>query len=122
MSVPDWAPSIDDVAALLQSRTGVDLGEGAGTFTDATSPSAALVSQLIEQAVLEVDDIIGRPIPDRYQDEASRLAARRAAALIVLSLDEDSAEPTAQGRSYNAMWLEGIERLAERLRPPVFLA
>jgi len=122
MPLPTWAPEPDDVAALLLSRTDVDAGSGTGTFTENTNPSLVLVKYMIEQAVAEVDDVIGFPIPERYQDEAGRLAARRAAALLALSLDDLATERSAQSTAFNAMWLDGIERLARRLRPPIFLA
>jgi len=119
---PSWAPSVDDVAALLWSRTEVDEGSGNRTFSEDTVPTELEVQEAIDSAAHEVEDVVGVPVTEAFHDEAARLAARRAASLIATSLDDATTEESAQAARYTAMWLEGWPRLRARVRPPRFLA
>jgi hypothetical protein len=57
--LPDWAPSVSDVADLLLFRTKTAGGAYVGDFTDATLPSAAQVQRLIEKATERVAGKLG---------------------------------------------------------------
>ena len=47
----DWRPTVDEVAAILRSRTQDDNMKEIGTFTDATRPTDAQVDELIDLAI-----------------------------------------------------------------------
>lgn len=55
MPAPTWAPSVEEVAAIMHARTKAT-GSGAflGTFTSSTRPTALQVASMIEAAAVEV--------------------------------------------------------------------
>lgn len=114
---PAYRPSVDDVAALEHARTEAG-GVEVGTFTDETIPTVDQVEELITTAVSDVETRVGT-IPDRFADEARRLAAIQAASLIEASyfpseLDSDR----SAYRQYTAMYMNGVDALAKRVASP----
>jgi hypothetical protein len=93
MAAPDWAPTPDQVAALMHSRTrGRDTiaALGAceqGRFTTATRPSLEQVNRLIELACNDVAvAFAGRtPCTDTLRAAAGTAAAYRTAQLVEAS-------------------------------------
>jgi phage gpG-like protein len=81
---PDWAPSVDDVGAVLRARTKDENGNELGTFTDATRPTAVQVNPLIDTATADILAEVGT-VPDKVQDNARRVAAIGAALLVELT-------------------------------------
>ena len=56
----DWAPSVEDVGALLRARTiKSETGEELGTFTDETRPTSTAVVSLIDAATDDVVSAVG---------------------------------------------------------------
>lgn len=93
MAPPDWAPTADQVAALMHSRTrGRDsiaavAAREQGRFTANTRPSATQVSNLIELACNDVAvSFAGRsPCTETLRSAAGTAAAYRTAQLIEAS-------------------------------------
>jgi hypothetical protein len=84
--LPDWAPDLDEVGALLRARTKDDVGQELGTFTEATRPTDENVLELIRQAC---DDVLGlftvEDVPASSQTMCRRAAALRTALSIEIS-------------------------------------
>lgn len=93
MSLPVWAPSPDEVAAILRARTrGPESRDAAvageqGRWSDTTRPTLVQVQELIELACREVQAAFaGRePCTDQLRGSAGMAAAYRAAMLIETS-------------------------------------
>lgn len=112
-----WRPTIEQVAALLHSRTNV-MGAEIGTFNDQTRPTGAQVEQLISIAVGDLSSRVGATIHEPWLDEAQRVAALQAAALVEASffpaqLDDDR----SAYRQYTAMYLSAIDGLRRIIGP-----
>lgn len=83
--MPEWDPSVADVAALIRARTKPRDGQSyTGTFNDATNPTEAQVQELVDQAVGEVEARTGT-VPDAQEPRAGNVAAIYAAMLVELS-------------------------------------
>jgi hypothetical protein len=84
--LPDWAPDLTEVGALLRARTKDDVGNELGTFTEATRPTDENVLELIRQAC---DDVLGlftvEDVPASSQVMCRRAAALRTALSIEIS-------------------------------------
>jgi hypothetical protein len=111
-------PTIDDVAALLASRTTDANGVEAGTFTNQTRPTAAQVETIIDQAMSSTIAALRWPVTDEYASDVRDLIALQAALLIESSfyrgeLDADD----SVFRQYQAMYLSGVQTLRDNLAP-----
>lgn len=84
LTIP-WRPTVDDVAALIRSRTKDASANEVGTFTGATRPTDAEVEQLITNGVAKVASFVGWEIPADAEPEALHLAAIWAACQVELS-------------------------------------
>lgn len=103
---PQWTPTVAAVGALLRARTKTTDGVEAGTFTEATRPTATQVAELIETAVSDVIGAVeehsvvisdGTTIIEEYAYSAAEgSAVVKAAMLIELSYFP---EQVATGRS-----------------------
>ena len=115
-ALPDWAPSVEAVAALVHART-TQGGYEHGTFDDDTIPTREQTIRMIAIACADIVARVGIPIPDLDVPRATYLAALQAASLIEASyfpaeLDTDR----SAYRQMQAMYLSGIEMLAGKLR------
>lgn len=82
----EWAPTVDDVAALVRVRTKPADGQvPLGTFNTSTRPTEFQVETLITQAVGYVQSIIGTDLDEDLYDRAGNVAALYAAMLVELS-------------------------------------
>jgi hypothetical protein len=101
----DWAPTVEEVAALIRARTKVPGAREAGTFNDQTRPTRAEVETLIGQAVDHVSAAIGGD-PCNHRLEQS---AQAAAAMLTAILIESSYWPEqAEARGSTASRLESL--------------
>jgi hypothetical protein len=84
-------------------------GNALGTFTADTSPTALQTDALARQAANKLSTLVGDEIPEALFEEASELAAIRAAMMIELSYFP---EQVVAGRSpydrYKALWDEAV--------------
>lgn len=112
MPTSEWTPSVDQVGAILRTRTKVRAGSEVGTFTDETRPTAQQVDELIRSAVNDVADVIGADVPLDRVTRAADVAAIGAALLVELTFFP---EQVATGRSpydnLKALYDERLERL-----------
>lgn len=108
----DWTPTVEQVSELLRARTNV-MGTERGVFDDDTRPTAAQVEGLISAAVGDIISRTGVWIPAAYTDDATRLGALRAAALVESSFFPNEIDTDRSAyRQYTAMYLSGVEALA----------
>lgn len=94
-SLPDWGPTVDQVAAYIRARTKTQGGDEAGTFNPAaewetnegkgTRPTQENVEQAIANSVGSMIGTIGLEIDGKYHDQARRVAALKTAMLIELT-------------------------------------
>lgn len=96
MPTTSWAPTLDAVGALLRARTKNVDGKEIGTFDDTTRPTGSEASELIDQAVDRVADIIGADIDPKFYPRAGSVTVLMSAMLIELSFFP---EQVASGRS-----------------------
>lgn len=102
-TLPDWAPSPDDVAAVLRSRThgiasiAAPGGTQLGRFTEDTNPTRAQVQDIIAVACADVAvSFAGRtPCTRELRAGAGAAAAYRAAQVIESGSDSTRSEGTA---------------------------
>ena len=99
---PVWAPSVQDVAALLRARTKDDSGREAGDFTDTTRPTGDEVSRLIVMGCADLIANLGTDVPDSLQPEARALAALKTALYIEQSYWPE--QVASDRSSWNEMW------------------
>lgn len=93
MAAPVWAPTADQVAAIIRARTRGEESIAAtsateiGSFTDATRPTLAQVNELIEMACGDVAaGFMGRDAcTDGLRSAGGSAAAYRAAQLVEVS-------------------------------------
>jgi hypothetical protein len=83
-TLPAWAPTVADVAALIRARTKDSNGNELGTFTAATRPTEAQAHEAIEHAVIGLGERVGAISPP-CEKTAKLCAAHGAAAEIELS-------------------------------------
>lgn len=111
--VPNWTPSVAEVAALLRARTKVAGGKEAGTFTEETRPTGAEVERLIQQAVRRVATNTGaEPCTANLQLDATAAAALYTAMLIEQSYYPE--QTTGTGNSFSSLeklWKDQITML-----------
>jgi len=93
MAEATFAPTVDDVAALIRARTKVPGGKEVGTFNDNTRPKKTEVESLIAQAVDHVAAAIGgEPCNDQLKQSAQAASALMTAILIETSYWPEQAE------------------------------
>jgi hypothetical protein len=81
----NYAPTTDEVARLIISRTRDKYGNLIGVFTDETLPTAEQVDDIIGDVITDVADFIGDTVPVALVDDAQHLVAVRAAMQVELS-------------------------------------
>jgi len=80
-----WRPTVDDVAALIRSRTKDAAMNEVGTFTADTRPTDAEVEQLITNGMAKIASRVGWDLPADSWPEAVHLVALFAACEAELS-------------------------------------
>ena len=119
-SLDDITPTVDQVAALITSRTVDEYGVELGTFADGTRPTDSQVSTLCVIAAGDVLIALGVDVvelPVEFVDEVRQLAAVRAAQIVQWSFyPEQATAATSAAATFSAIYLRGIEELTERLR------
>ena len=120
VDLADVTPTVDDVAALITSRTFDEYGNELGEFTAETRPTDSQVSTLCAVAAADALIALGvdvAELPVEFADEVRQLAAVRCAALIQWSFfPEQATAATSAGQQFTAVYLAGVEELTERLR------
>lgn len=88
----NYRPTVKDVADHIRARTIDEFDNEVGTFTNATTPNAAAVEDLINDALDEVSSVYGASIPDApapnpelYRVAAANVVATLAAAKVELT-------------------------------------
>jgi hypothetical protein len=114
MSTPViYAPSIEDVAALIRARTKDSNGREAGTFTDDTRPTAAQAQEAIDHQVTALHTKVGTIGPG-CAPVAQLAAAYGAAAEIELSYFPEQARADRSPYQYLiARYEEYLDGLVE---------
>lgn len=112
-SLPTWAPSVAEVAALIRARTKMAGDIEVGTFNEDTRPTGAEVERLIAQACRRVSTAVGvEPCSDELRADAGAAAAVYTAMLIEQAYWPE--QTTAAGSSFKsleALWKGQIETL-----------
>lgn len=114
----EWAPTVDDVAALLHARTKNDMGEEIGTFDANTRPTNSQVLRLIDRAVQAVSSRVGvEPCEDHLADRAGGLAALYAAYLVEISFfPEQVRAEQSPAKQIKADYDDAIKMLVEDVK------
>lgn len=90
MSLPDWAPELQDVGAVARARTRSDATGGElGTFDATTHPTATEVLDFIDHAVTELDLRLPDEIAPKHHAFLKRLAAIRVAMMIEVAIEPE---------------------------------
>lgn len=117
MLTTDIRPDLDDVGSLMRARTRDDVGRELGTFTTATRPTAAEVSELIDAAAADVRAEVPPDVPDVLEARIRSLMTLAAAQRIEVSYFPDQ---VAAGRSpfeqYRELYRDGVRTLGEAMR------
>lgn len=97
MAAPIWAPSLQQVAVHIPTRTrpvgAVDYsGDYAGTFTSQTTPTDTQATEQISQACVKVTGAVGTPVATAAQDACQVAAAWWAAYFIEIGYPERDAD------------------------------
>lgn len=98
---PTWRPRVADVGAVIRAYTRSDVSGGtAGTFDSGTAPTRTEVEEFISHAVFEMALRLPDDLDAETENFARRLAAIRAAMLVIVSLqsDQDTSEDSAYDR------------------------
>lgn len=101
-ALPEWAPAVSDVAALLRARTKDATGREVGTFNTDTRPDDVAVSALIVLGCGDITANVGTDIDSTLWPEARALAALKTACYI-----ESSYWPEQVGSDrspWNELW------------------
>lgn len=118
-SLHTYEPNIDQVARKIMSRTRDKYGKTLGTFTNETFPSNTQVQAIASDVTLEIADVIGDVIPDAFADDATNVAALRAAMQVELNFFP---EQINTNRSSYAQMKEQYEESLMRLQRVIELA
>lgn len=114
-SLPIWAPSVAEVAALIRARTKMAGDIEVGTFNEDTRPTGREVERLIAQASRRVSTAVGtEPCSDELRADAGAATAVYTAMLIEQSYWPE--QTTASGSSFKsleALWKAQIDTLTE---------
>jgi hypothetical protein len=111
-----FVPSVDDVGAILRTRTKDNRGRELGTFTEDTRPTDQQALTLIGQAYDDVVAVIDDDIPAASYRDARSVIALRAAMLVELSYWPDQ---IPLGRSTYAQLKELYDEMLPRLQASV---
>lgn len=111
-----FVPSVDDVGAILRTRTKDNRGRELGTFTADTRPTDQEATTLIGQAYDDVVALIDDDIPQESYRDARSVIALRAAMLVELSYWPDQ---IPLGRSTYAQLKELYDEMLPRLQVSV---
>jgi hypothetical protein len=111
-----FVPTVDNVGAILRTRTKDDMGNELGTFNADTRPTDQQVLDLIGQAYDDVVAVIDDDIPQESYRDARSVIALRAAMLVELSYWPDQ---VPLGRSPYAQLKELYDEVLPRLQTAV---
>ncbi len=111
-----FVPTVDDVGAILRTRTKDDMGNETGTFNADTRPTDQQVLTLIGQAYDDVVAVIDDDIPLESYRDARSVIALRAAMLVELSYWPDQ---VPLGRSPYTQLKELYDEMLPRLQSAV---
>lgn len=117
-SLPVWAPSVREVAALLRARTKIPGGQEVGTFNSNTRPTGEEVELLIAQGVSRVVSAVGATLCDNadLKDAARRCAALYTAMLVEQSYwPEQTRSDSSSFKSMQSLFTEQIKTLTEQV-------
>lgn len=109
MEMPNWAPTVPEVAAELTARTRLSNGELARNFTADTEPTGTDATKAIEKAVTLLAPRLGQ-VPDSMVDQAKSLACLRAACVLERAYFPEQVETNIS--PYARLWAEYKEGLA----------
>src|SRR5262245_21838136 len=112
LTLPTWAPTVADVAALIRARTKDNNGNELGTFTTATRPTDAQAQEAIAHAVLGLGEKVGA-VGTQCEPTAKLCAGYGAAAEIELSYFPEQARTD---RSPYQFLVKRYEALLEGVR------
>lgn len=120
MPLPDWAPTVADVGALLRSRTKDTNGNELGTFTADTRPTDGQVTAIIATVAGDVETLAAdAALPETplvLYGSAKQLAVLATAMQVELSYFP---EQVAQGRSpydqLKALYDDRLDRYTKAL-------
>lgn len=108
----DWTPTLAAVGAFLRARTVDKDGNELGTFTANTRPTAAQVTDLLEQACPDVYGEVGA-VPEVLWPQARKVAALGTALLVELSyFPEQISANRSPYDTIKTLYDEGLKRLA----------
>lgn len=112
-TLPDWAPTVQDVGSFIRARTKASGGTEIGTFTANTRPTDGAVEGLIAQACRRVRSDIGQdPCNADLSADAGGAAALHAAMLIEQSYyPEQTRQQDSSFQSLNTLWKDAIKSL-----------
>jgi hypothetical protein len=113
--VSDFSPTIEQLGALMRSRT-IEDGSETGTFTSETRPTADEAAIAIKTAADDVAIAIGSDIPLAAWDGARVLVAYRAAMLIEITYYPEQIGNGSMYEQWKEMFDEGLLRLIERVQ------
>lgn len=113
----EWAPTVDDVGALLRARTTDDSDDELGTFSSVTRPTDTQVEALILTAAGHVASRVGSSsnlCEEGLTEQATGLAALYAAMLVELSyFPEQVGGNKSPYDKYKELFDDGIESLTD---------
>lgn len=113
--LPDWAPALPEVAALLRARLKVH-GQQHVTFDNATRPTAAQAAELVATATQYVASRAVAEVPAAHWLAARHLAVLRAVMLIELSFwPEQINDENSMFQSLKTLFDEELDALIDAL-------
>ncbi len=111
-----YACTVDQVGALLRTRTISTAGAELGTFTEGTHPTDSEVEHLIDLAAQDVADVLGTEILSKFLVSAQALVTLRAAMYVELTYFP---EQVNSGKSpypeFKSLFEAGIERVQQSI-------
>jgi hypothetical protein len=116
MPSSDYRPSIDDIGARMYARTLDANGKRYGTFTAITTPNAAAVDALIDDALATVEAAVGGNIDGGFLTTAKACVIWNTAMLIELSYFPESTE---SGDSAYKAYQERYEDMLKHLKEAI---
>lgn len=115
---PLYLPTVDDVGAILRSRTKDSEGNELGTFTDTTRPTANDVEYHIQVAASRLAICVGDWMPAILVPYSRDLIARRAAASVELAFyPEQTRDEDSIYANLMETWGEDRDALCEMVGP-----
>jgi hypothetical protein len=109
---PSIRPSVIDISALLRTRTRDENGNLIGVFTDATTPTAEQVEDIINDAVEDVTARVGANLPANRLGKARWLVKLYAAVVIEATFfSEQISSDKSPYQQFKDLYDEGIADL-----------